>query len=77
MKIQILEVSVSNHVDRDHILPTSSQTLGTRHYQTVTLKEALTYVSIGKFSCALYIYGLLHRYLSIYETAESCHANMT
>ena len=49
--------------------------LGTRHYRMVTLKGALRYVYIGKFSCALYIYGLLHcPYLT--APAESCHANM-
>ena len=53
--------------------------LGIRHCQGVTFEVALRYMSIGKFSCALYIYGLLHcpPYLSISTTAESCHANMT
>ena len=52
--------------------------LGTRHYRTVTLKGELRYLSIGKFSCALYIYGPLHcPYSIISKTAESWHANMT
>ena len=52
--------------------------MGIRHYRTVTFKGALRYVSIGNFSCALYICGLLHcPYLSISTDAESYHANMT
>ena len=64
---------LSNHVARDQ-----KSNLGTRHYWTVTLKGALRYMFIGKFSCALYINGPLHcPYLSISTTVESCHANVT
>ena len=41
--------------------------LGIRHYRTVTMKGALTYVSIDNFSCAFLIYGLLSIFRCIYN----------